>query len=467
MVTQSTSYDSSEERIVLTAMIVNDSVLSSIATNLKGAESPFRSKWSNLVSSWCVKHFHKYHRAPRKAIQSLFESYANSTRDKAAVETIESFLEGLSREHANKDLNEQFVLDLASKHFRRVRLEKLTQSIEACLEKDDTEKAESQLTEFRNHTFISSSDWVDPTDPKILYDSLTISENRSVLGFRGDLNTFLSPHFERDGFISFTGPEKRGKSFWLLECAWQGMRQRRRVLYYVVGDMSRPQVIRRLVIRAIRRPFKSGPFDRPIKLRRNKDGSMEVINEQKMASEGISVSQATKAMREALERAGSKESRLKLKCVPPSSICASDIQRDVYSFARQGWIPDMVVLDYADLLAPEPHTVQWEFRHQENEKWKALRRITQDFHLLLITGTQAAATSYNASVIRKTDFSEDKRKNAHVTGMLGINQTSEEKQQGIYRLNWTFLRDGAWTDTQVCHTAGNLALACPCIVSRF
>lgn len=464
MITETRSYDSGEERTILTAMIVSDPVLTHIAANMKGVESPFRSKWSNIVSEWCLGYFNHYHRAPRKAIRTLFEKHARSTRDKESIETIESFLEGLSREYSGKDLNEQFIIDTASKHFRRVRLEKLARSIESALEKDDTDKAETCLAEHHNVAF-SSSDWVDPTDPKILMDSLSAAERQSVLGFRGDLNTFLSPYFERDGFVSFVGPEKRGKSFWLLECAWQGMRQRRRVLYYVVGDMSRPQVIRRLVIRAIRRPFKAGPFDRPKKIKRV-DGKMVVLHEQMMANEDISVSRAAKAMREALERAGSKESRLKLKCVSPSSLSASDIERDVRSFSRQGWIPDMVVVDYADLLAPEPHTLQWDFRHQENEKWKILRRVSQDFHLLVLTATQAAATAYNSPVVRKTDFSEDKRKNAHVTGMLGINQTSEEKQQGIYRLNWTFLRDGAWTDTQVCHTAGNLALACPCIVSR-
>ena len=76
-----------------------------------------------------------------------------------------------------------------------------------------------------------------------------------------------------------------------------------------------------------------------------------------------------------------------------------------------------------------------------------------------------AARGYDAWVLRKKDFSEDKRKNAHVTGLIGINQTSEEKQFGIYRLNWVALRDGKWSDSQVIWTAGNLAVANPCMVS--
>ena len=170
-------------------------------------------------------------------------------------------------------------------------------------------------------------------------------------------------------------------------------------------------------------------------------------------------------MGELLNKTGAAKSRLRLKCCGGSSLSATDIENDVRTFIQQGWIPDVVVADYADLLAPEPFTKNQEYRHQVNESWKIMRRVSQNHHLLFVTATQAAASSYASSVIRKTDFSEDKRKNAHVTGMLGINQTTEEKKLGIYRLNWVFLRDGAWTDTQVVTTAGNLGLCCPCLSS--
>ena len=146
---------------------------------------------------------------------------------------------------------------------------------------------------------------------------------------------------------------------------------------------------------------------------------------------------------------------------------AGDIERDIAIFFKEGWEPDVIVIDYADILKPEAHCKTWEYRQQINETWKVLRRISQTFHILVVTATQTSASSYNSPTIKKTDFSEDKRKAAHITGMLGINQTSEEKSQGIYRLNWVFLRDGAWTDTQVVYTAGQLALACPCVISEF
>ena len=46
-------------------------------------------------------------------------------------------------------------------------------------------------------------------------------------------------------------------------------------------------------------------------------------------------------------------------------------------------IPDVIIVDYADILAPED-TRQSEKRHQVDETWKALRRLSQEWHALVI-----------------------------------------------------------------------------------
>lgn len=458
-------YKSDEERTLLAAMILHTSVLEQISLHLQNNAKPFRSKWSNIIAGWCLEHFTQYQKAPRTAVRNLFTQYAVGARDQDSVETIETFLVGLSEEFSEKkaEINKDFLVDLASKYFRKVKLERTVREAEAALNKDDVEFAETCLASYSGISF-ASSDWIDPTLSEEVLEALQGSDNQPLIQFRGDLGTFLSPQFERDGFISFVGPEKRGKSFFLLETAWQALVQRRRVLYYVVGDMSKKQVIRRLVTRAIRRPLRAGSVQRPISImRKGKGVSVEI--DPRSYRESVSHQDAVRAMRETLAKTGAAESRLKLKCVGPSSLSASDIEKDVRLFAHRGWIPDVVVVDYADNLAPEPNSKSWDYRHQVNESWKVMRRISSDHHLLFVTATQAAASSYNNAVIRKSDFSEDKRKNAHVTGMLGINQTSEEKSQGVYRLNWVFVRDGGWSDNEVVWTAGCLGLACPCICS--
>lgn len=458
-------YKANAERTLLAALILNDSFLEQVHLHQKDNRKPFRSKWSNVIAGWCFDHYAKYQKAPRSAVRNLFEKYAAASRDMDSVEVIESFLVGLSEEFSNppEEANTDFLVDLASKYFRKVQLERVVREAESALDKDDVDFAESCLASYSGAGF-GSTDWIDPTEPETVLDALSGMEHQSLIQFRGDLGKFLSPHFERDGFISFVGPEKRGKSFFLLEVVWQAMIQRRRVLYYAIGDMSRKQVIRRLVTRAIRRPLKACVVQRPVSIERQGKG-VTVEMDRRSYTESISQQEAVRAMRGILKKTGAAKSRLKLKCVAGGVLSASEIERDVHIFSNSGWIPDVVVADYADLLAPESGSKNWDYRHQVNESWKVMRRISSDHHLLFVTATQAAASSYNSGIIRKNDFSEDKRKNAHVTGMLGINQTTEEKEQGIYRLNWVFLRDGGWTESDVVWTAGCLPLACPCIVS--
>jgi hypothetical protein len=55
--------------------------------------------------------------------------------------------------------------------------------------------------------------------------------------------------------------------------------------------------------------------------------------------------------------------------------------------------------------------------------------------------TQIKALGYSKELLSMNDFSEDKRKFAHVTAMYGLNQTSEEKQIGIMRINELVVRE--------------------------
>ena len=58
---------------------------------------------------------------------------------------------------------------------------------------------------------------------------------------------------------------------------------------------------------------------------------------------------------------------------------------------QDGFVPDLIVVDYADLIVPES---RGEFRHQQNEIWKGLRRLSQEKgEPLVITASQSDAKS--------------------------------------------------------------------------
>jgi len=139
----------------------------------------------------------------------------------------------------------------------------------------------------------------------------------------------------------------------------------------------------------------------------------------------------------------------------------------LHRFTVQGvLVHNCIVIDYADILAP-PIKNAVESRDQINATWKMMSKMRQELHCLVVTATQADADSYDADILKRSNFTDDRRKHDHVTAMLGINQTSVEKERGIYRLNWLDRRGEAYSEREVCYTAGCLDIADPFIKSWF
>jgi replicative DNA helicase len=149
---------------------------------------------------------------------------------------------------------------------------------------------------------------------------------------------------------------------------------------------------------------------------------------------------------------------------PSASVNVPKIEAILNGWERAGWVPDIIIIDYADLLAPITAREQL---HQIDETWAALRGLSQSRHCLVVTATQASAQSFRAETINETHFSGNKLKLAHVTGMVGISATPAERSIGISRLNWIVRREGEFDTDRVCHCAGCLAIANPAIKSIF
>jgi hypothetical protein len=262
------------------------------------------------------------------------------------------------------------------------------------------------------------------------------------------------------------GPEGRGKSWWLEDVAYRGMLQRRRVAYFEAGDMSQNQVMRRLMVRAAGRPLPAKTIEYPTSIEKDGAYSVEVETEDRVYKNRLSWRAARKACKRIMhKKLKSKEPYFKLSCHPNSTLSVSMIADTVGNWAREGWTADIIVIDYADILLMNGHGL--EGRDLINDTWKKLRSLSQRFHCLVVTATQADAASYDQVIITKKNFSEDKRKLAHVTGMIGINQSAEEKDLGVMRLNWLKIRDESFSEKRCVFVAGCLSVSNPAIRSTF
>lgn len=260
-------------------------------------------------------------------------------------------------------------------------------------------------------------------------------------------------------------------SFWLIDNAWQAMKQRRRVAMFQCGDLTETQIMSRLLVRAAGRPrFKTKPdkpVHYPLSISRDPDEDEAVVKfEERNYDVDLDYKAAWKALTKVRKtKVKSEESYLKLSVHPNSTLTVQAMKEIFRSWEREGWKPDVVVVDYPDIMASDVKSL--EMRDQVNERWKALRSLNQSLDVLLLAATQANAASFKASTLHMSHFSEDNRKLAHVTGMIGINRNKEEKGKDVYRLNWVNLREDDYVEGQCVHVAGCLAIGNPAIRSCF
>lgn len=455
--------DNKAARKVLTGMIVSTPVVAAVAA--KWESGLFPSRVENLVGGWCVKHYRKYGKAPGREIESVFDHWNTEARDPDQVQMIESLLAGLSGqyERRRKEINPDYLIDLAGEFFTEVKLRELKDEIEGRLEAGEAPLALELVRRFNGVDVNRRNSGYDVfKDVKIMKSAF---EAKGVPLFSWDdvsLDRFFAPCNYRGEFVVLMGKAKIGKSFYLQELALRAARDGVRVAFFEVGDQTRDQLIRRIGGRAAGRPVKA---QAGVKIPTSLEilgGEPRVQHKTRTWKTDLDGEEAADAL------AGfAKPDSLRLSFHPSRSLTVSGLEVTLNEWERtEDWVPNVVVIDYLDLMAPADAKMQP--RDQVNQIWSDLRGLNQRRDVLLIGATQANRESYAKSGnLTMDNFSEDRRKNDHVTAMIGINQSPPDRKQGVIRLNFLLGRDLDFDSESVLYCAGCLALGNPAMFASF
>lgn len=464
-------YDNNLPRKILISLITDDQVLAKVSN--KWEEINFESDWARQIAEWCVQYHQQYNRAPKQDIEGIFASWASEQRNASSVETIEKFLSGLSKEYKKEAVNSQFVLDKAAAYFQEVNIKQTVDKISGLIDRRKIADAGLAIEQFRQID-LKANDGIDPYTDEEIQEVFEETEE-ALISYPGALGEFFGDQLCRDGFISFFAPEKAGKTFWLTDMAERALMQRRRVALFQVGDLSKNQMKKRLYLRRTGHPLRSDngkwPFDVkiPIEIERKRDEyDTPIVHYKERTFEKRASPKLIKEINEKFRKKylRSKEPYLRLSVHSTSSINVQGIQEILNRWYRQdNWAPDVIVIDYADILSAPSNVKILDKRDIFNETWKQLRRLSQDQHCLVLTASQADAASYDTKLLTKKNFSEDKRKMAHATGVVGLNITSYEKDKGLCRLNWIVRREGSYSPRRCVNVAGCLSIGRPAIKS--
>ena len=455
---------------------------------------------AQILAQWCIEYFEEYKKAPGQEIQNIYyEKLRTGEVSKNLGEDIEDSLADLSDEY-DEHFNYQYVLDNTYQYFTERHLELHQKRVQELLDSGETEQANALAQGYIPFLARNTRD-LDLSDPNALLkvENAFSALSKPLFTYPGPLGEFWNAQMTRGSFIALMAIEKRGKSYWLLDMANRAAKQKCKVAFFQAGDMTEAQQLKRECSFLARKPLLqkyTGDILVPVlDCVRNQLNTCD--KEEREYDDGCfhNTSFTEKSLRKeitasVLQEAFEEEAKYYHPCrncpllndyqlgtvwyekVNIKSILGvKEAQRVIQKFfidkkrkfkisthanstlsvdmikgilnqweMEDGFIPDVIVIDYADILIA---TKTKEFRHQQNEIWKDLRSLSQEKDCLVITATQADAKAYEQHTLKLSNFSEDKRKYAHVTGLYGLNQDKDgrEKKLGIMRINTLVKRE--------------------------
>jgi hypothetical protein len=477
------------------------------------------------LTTWCWQYFDKYDKAPGKDIETIFYSKLKGSKisKDLAEEIEEDILPGLSKEYEQETFNLDYLLEETQKYFQERRLLTLSENIESLLSSGELMEAEKIACEYKPILSGVKED-LDLSNPIALdrVDKAFTTVNECLIKYPRQLGEFWNSQLVRGGFVALMASEKRGKTFWLLDMALRACKQGRNVAFFQAGDMTEAQQLIRMCIYLAKKSNLerySGKMWEPIR-----DCIKNQLNdcnkEERICSFGVFEGKTEEDVRDKITQGELEQAEQENKEYKPCTNCreywsnpwgavwtksintgvplsANKAKIIISKFfllskrkfklsshangmlsvkqmrallavweKQEDFIPDVIIIDYADLLSGETK----EFRHLQNEIWKGLRCMSQEKgQPLVITATQADARSYEQDRLKLSNFSEDKRKYAHVTAMYGLNQDvkQREKKIGIMRINEIVVREGDFSSGREITILQNLKRGRPFIGSYF
>lgn len=485
------------ERKILIALINSTEFLQQVRSRVEMRY--FESRTARLLTTWTLEYFDEYQQAPGDGIHEVYMDKLQAGRmDAELAEEIEQdILPDLQKQFKKQGINVRHLIRLADKFFVRRKLSLLQEDIMDLLDKGDVAGAEQLATSYKQ--IVDDDTDIDLSDKKAL-ERVEIAfkeQEETLLYYPGVLGEFWNSQMVRGAFIGILAPEKRGKSFMLMDMATRGTRQGHKVAFFQAGDMTEAQQIRRLCVHLTKTSDKEKYIGKqyvPVKdciynqlddctkeIRECDFGAFEdefteqTLRKELTYDELLAAFKGTSGYAPCHNCLKYKESRWGVPWLKeiniPSVLTKEEAKHAIEKFyintersfklsshangtlsiakikaKLQSWemvdnfIPDIILIDYADLLEMGGNI---EFRQKQNEIWKALRGLSQETNSLVISPTQADANSYEKDTLSLRNFSEDKRKYAHVTAFYGLNQDKDgrEKKLNMMRINELVVRE--------------------------
>lgn len=274
---------------------------------------------------------------------------------------------------------------------------------------------------------------------------------------------YLIRGLKRAQLLCYLGGFKGKKSWALQHLAKTGVEHGLSVLL-LTHELTQDEVERRLdrMWGAMAEPDGNGdpaaPQQVDIKIRNPRTG--EITIEKTLRPSVYNISEVLK-VRKRVARTGGK---IIIKKYPMNTCTLSEVNRYLDYLERfEKFIPDIIITDYGDIMAPEID--RGEPRHNLDAIYKGLKTLADERNVLVATASQGNRDAIRKKRPSQKDVAEDIRKLAHVDMMIGVCQTEDMVGQQIGSL-WVIVNRGGKMDCG-CSFLMNLDIGQFCSCSWF
>lgn len=485
--------DDRVEEKILTGLIVSTAFCRNIIPIL---DLPtFSSPYARKVADWCFQYYKKYESAPFRDIQNIWEDEQYKLRPEEK-DLIGTFLERLATEYYDdaQTINAEYLKDIAISYIRKRNVEEKHFKIESLLASGDVEEAEKEMETY-NRVYVATSGWENPFTPTAVREYFKIKQNKEndLFRFPGALGNMVGT-FQRNWLAAYLAPVKRGKTFWLMATGVHAVMERKKTAIFSL-EMDKQRIRDRIYKGLTSTGEENKEYIFPCfdcvknqngscnKAVRTNDIPLYTADNKKPQfhkDNPYAVCVACRGTKDYVPGywfSSIRRNRIRLRetekfmttfdqgfghslmihSYPANSANLQRIKADLDVLENaHNFIPDVIIIDYADILAPEDSRITG--RDRLDETWKALKNLSDSRHCLVVTASQANRASFKKKFVTQTDIAEDIRKLAHVDIMMSLNQTRFEKRASIMRVNLIAERDGDFDEYASCFVLQQLAL---------
>lgn len=489
------------EELIITGMIVDKTFIQEI---YKAAlPEYFDTEINKIIIGWLREYFEQNKNCPGEEIFDIFQMNQQFL-DKNESAVIRMFLNKISQEYSGRVFNSIYVLPKAFEYLENNAYKYKQKIIGQELRRGNLQKVKNIFNSATKEIFNQVTTWKSLSDQEFL-TSWWGEKQEAAMSFPGALGEYM-PNIERGRLYALLGPPKRSKSFWLLEWAYNGIWEKLNTVFFSL-EMNANEVDYRWKERISGKGIltkKSKVFTIPVLdcLHNQKDecsmdectspgtsvysnilrDSYEDHPEHKPCTycRGIDdqFQPCTWMIKKRINRLSLKEAiinqeeldahvgkdRIRIITFPIGTATVENLENSLEELERhENFIPDLIVIDYADILKEDLRL--GDKRHRVGDNWQKLSRMAKVRNAIVVTASQGNRNSAKKNRLDVDDVSEDFSKIMTIDGIFAINEINFDqpnkwqidKNWQIQRIETIALRYGRFIPGLQCVTLNDLA----------